>query len=141
MSGENAMSASTTARRLAEAVGQATRSSRFCVAGCLPAIDPGIDVNGLGIIKLPLKPAARKKLVALCRVAPYGKGTETLVNTKVRKTFELDPKKFRLSPEWSSAVAGATQRAARQLGLPAERVEARLYKLLVYEKEIGRAHV
>lgn len=128
------MSASTTARLLSEAIGQATRSSKFCVAGCLPVVDPGIEIDGLGAIRLPLKPAMAKKLVALCRVAPYGKGTETLVDRKVRNTFELDPEKFRLGEEWNSAVAGATQFAGKQLGLPAEQVEARLYKLLVYEK-------
>ena len=75
-----------------------------------------------------------KELVAHCRVAPYGKGTQTLVNKKVRNTFELDPKKFRLSDEWNAAIADATRPAAEQLGLPAEQLEARLYKLLVYEK-------
>lgn len=128
------MSASTTARQLAEAVAQATKSSRFCVAGCLPGVDPGIEVDGLGAIAVPLKRGVAKKLVAHCQVAPYGKGTATLVDTKVRKTFELDPKAFRLSQEWNAAVARTAQRAAEQLGLPAEQVEARLYKLLVYEK-------
>src|SRR6185369_2534101 len=82
----------------------------------------------------PLRPAIVKKLVAHGRVAPYGKGTQTLVDRKVRKTVELDPGTFRLSREWDSAVADATHLAARELGLPAEQVEARLYKLLVYEK-------
>jgi hypothetical protein len=40
------MTASTTARRLAEAVSQATKSSRFCVAGCLAIVDLGIEVDG-----------------------------------------------------------------------------------------------
>ena len=128
------MNASTTARRLSEAIGQATRSAKFCVVGCLPDVEPGIEVDGLGAIKLPLKRAMAKRLVAHCRVAPYGKGTATLVDTKVRNTFELDPKQFHLAPEWNAAVAGATRLAAEQLGLPAEQVEARLYKLLVYEK-------
>lgn len=128
------MSASTTARRLSEAISQATRSAKFCVAGCLPVVDPGIEVDGLGAIRLPLRPAKAKQLVAHCRVAPYGKGTQTLVDTKVRNTFELDPKQFRLGQEWNSAVDGAAQLAADQLGLPAEQIEARLYKLLVYEK-------
>lgn len=128
------MSASTTGRRLAEAIGQATRSAKFCVAGCLPVVDPGIEVDDLGAVELPLKRGMAKRLVALCRVAPYGKGTQTLVDRKVRNTLELDPKKFRLSQGWNSAVARAAQLAAGQLGLPAERVEARLYKLLVYEK-------
>src|SRR5262249_31123390 len=134
MTKEAAMNASSTARWLSEAIGQATKSCKFCVAGCLPVVDPGIEVDGLGAIRLPLKRTMAKQLVAHCRVAPYGKGTRTVVDRKVRNTFELDPKKFRLSREWNSAVARAPQLPAEQLGLPAEQVEARLYKLLVYEK-------
>src|SRR5690348_5854758 len=114
---ERAMPASITARWLSEAIGQATKSSRFCVAGCLPAIDPGLEVDGLGAIKLPLKPAMAKKLIAQGRIAPYGKGTQTLVDTTVRKTHELDPQQFHLSPEWDAAVAAAARDAAGQLGL------------------------
>ena len=128
------MSVSTTARWLSEAIRQATRSAKFCVAGCLPVTDPGIEVDGVGAIKLPLKRPLTKQLVAQCRVAPYGKGTQTLVDRKVRNTFELDPKKFRLSREWNSAVDRAAQLTAPQLGLSPEQIEARLYKLLVYEK-------
>jgi hypothetical protein len=128
------MSASATARWLSEAISQATRSAKFCVAGCLPVNDPGIEIDGLGAIKLPLQRGMAKKLVGQCQVAAYGKGTQTLVDRKVRNTFELDPQKFRLSQEWNSAVARAAQLAAEQLGLPGEQVEARLYKLLVYEK-------
>jgi hypothetical protein len=125
---------STTVQWLSKEIGKATRSAKFCVAGCLPGVDPGLEVDGLGVIKLPLKRATAKELVTRCRVAPYGKGTRTLVDKSVRNTFELDPKKFRLSGEWSSSIAGATQLAAAQLGLPSERLEARLYKLLVYER-------
>lgn len=128
------MNDSITVERLSKAIGQATRSAKFCVVGCLPAVDPGIEVEGLGAIKLPLKRTTAKDLVAHCQIAPYGKGAQTLVNKKVRNTLELDPKKFSLSDKWNSAIARATQLAAEQLGLPAEQLEARLYKLLVYEK-------
>src|SRR5436309_10994163 len=120
--------------RLATAIRQATRSAKFLVAGRLPVADPGLEVEGLGRVPVPLKRGIAKSLIATCRPAPYGKGTETLVDTKVRKTFELDPKGFCLSQEWNSTVARAALLAAEELGLPAERVEARLYKLLVYEK-------
>ena len=89
------MSAATSARWLSEAIGQATRSAKFCVAGFLPALDPGIEVTGLGALQLPLKRTKAKELAAHCQVAPYGKGTETLVNKKVRSTLELDPEQFR----------------------------------------------
>src|SRR3984885_12938682 len=128
------MNAATTASWLSEAIAQATRSARFCVAGCLPVCDPGLEVDGLGVVQVPLKRGLAKTLIAQCQVAPYGKGTETLVDKKVRNTYELEPKQFRLSQEWNLAVAGAAQLAAKELGLPAEQVEARLYKLLVYEK-------
>lgn len=128
------MTASPTGRWLSEAIRRATKSSRFCVADCLPVVDPGLEVDGLGAVNLPLKRPTARKLIAHGRVAPYGKGTQTLVDTRVRKTHELDPKQFRLSPEWDEAVAAAARGAAGQLGLPADRIEVRLYKLLVYEK-------
>jgi len=125
---------STTVEWLSKAIGQATKAAKFCIAGSLPVVDPGIEVEGVGTIPLPLKRKTAKELVAACQVAPYGKGTQTLVNKKVRNTFELDPRKFRLSDAWNSAIAHATRPVAEQLGLPAEQLEARLYKLLVYEK-------
>lgn len=128
------MSALTSARQLVDAIGQAIKSSKFCVASELTAVDPGLEVDGLGAITLPLKRGIAKKLVARCRVAPYGKGTATLVNPKVRKTYELNPKEFQLGEAWKLAVDEAARIAAAQLGLPADQVKARLYKLLVYEK-------
>ena len=128
------MDDATTVEWLSTAIGQATRSAQFCVVGCLPVVDPGIQVEGLGAITLPLKRGVAKNLVAFCQAAPYGKGKQTLVNKKVRNTFQLDPKKFRLNDAWNVAIADAMRPVAEQLGLPAEQLEARLYKLLVYER-------
>lgn len=119
---------------LAAAIGQAARSAKFVVSGPLTVANPGLEVEGVGRVSVPLKRGIAKSLTAACRIAPYGKGTETLVDTQVRKTFELDPQKFRLGDEWNSAIANATRTVADSLGLPANRLEARLYKLLVYEK-------
>ncbi len=120
--------------QLDTAIGKAIQSAKFLVAGQLPVVDPGLHVDGLGRVSLPLKRGIAKSLIAACQVAPYGKGTETLVDTRVRKTFELDPQKFRLGDEWDSAIARATRTFADSLGLPADQLEVRLYKLLVYEK-------
>src|SRR5437764_4976246 len=111
---------------LAAAIGQATRSAQFVVAGRLPAVDPGLEVEGVGRVSVPLKRGIAKSLIAACRVAPYGKGTETLVDTRVRKTFELDPQKFRLGDEWTAAITDTTRTVAGSLGMPADRLEARL---------------
>jgi predicted 2-oxoglutarate/Fe(II)-dependent dioxygenase YbiX len=119
---------------LSEAIGEATRSAKFCASGCLPNVDPGIEVDGLGTLELPLKRTKKSALIESCQVAPYGKGTRTLVDKKVRNTYELDAKKIHLSDEWNAAIERAMRSVEVQLGLPAERLKAKLYKLLVYEK-------
>ncbi len=60
--------------RLAEAIGRVTRSAHFCVAGDLPAVDPGLVVDGMGAISFPLKQKTAKELVTRCHVAPFGQG-------------------------------------------------------------------
>ncbi|MCE9534086.1 MAG: 2OG-Fe(II) oxygenase [Planctomycetes bacterium] len=128
------MSSSSNIKWLSKAIEQATKSANFCIAGCLPAVDPGIEIDGVGTISMPLKRGAEKRLIAACQVAPYGKGTQTLVDKRVRNTFELDPKKFGLSDAWNSAISDALRPIAEKLGLPADQLETKLYKLLVYEK-------
>lgn len=128
------MTETSTIEWLSDAIGQAARSARFCVTGCLPEVDPGLETDGLGPVQIPLKRGFAKNLITSCQVAPYGKGTQTLVDKKVRNTYELDPKKFELSEEWDAAIDNAMQTVAQQLGLPADQLEAKLYKLLVYEK-------
>jgi hypothetical protein len=123
------------AQRLAEGIDAARRSTNFCVGGVLPKIDPDIEVAEVGPLKLPLRSAPAKRLMAACQPAPYGKGTQTLVNRKVRNSFELAPAKFKLAnPEWDEVIRTAVRTSAEQLGLPVERLEPKLYKLLAYGK-------
>ncbi len=75
-----------------------------------------------------------KELIGGCHVAPYGKGTQTLVDKRMRDTLELNPEEFHLSDAWNAAITETVRGAAEALGLPGEQMEARLYKLLVYEK-------
>ena len=126
--------ADSSVERLAVAIKEAARSAQFCVSGPLAVTDPGLVVEGLGPVRVPLKRGMTKPLISVCQLAPYGKGTETLVDTRVRKTYELDPQKFLLGKAWNAAIAEATRTVAAPLGLPADRLEASLYKLLVYEK-------
>ncbi len=122
------------AQWLSKAVTNATKSAKFCVAGALQSINPGLQVEGVGVMPFPLRPTSTTRLIAACVPAPYGKGTQTLLNKKVRNTLELDPGKFSLGDRWNDAIAEETRDIAEQLGLPADHLEARLYKLLVYEK-------
>jgi 2OG-Fe(II) oxygenase superfamily len=100
-------------------------------------INPGLEVSGAGLIGLPLSAEAAKKIIQASHVSPYGKGSETLVNESVRKSWELDTNQFSLrNPAWSNQMEKLLQAAVSGLGLMAEptEIQAELYKLLVYEE-------
>ena len=116
------------------AIEEAGQSKMFCVGGTLPETNPGLAVAGVGPVKLPLMPSMAKLLIAAARVAPFGKGTETLVDTKVRKTFEIDASQIKLSAAWDKTIEQVVSQVATDLGLADQQLRAELYKLLLYER-------
>jgi len=119
---------------MSDAIAKACRLDRFSADGHLPPVDPGLHVEGVGPIKLPLKAKTAKQLIAAGKVAPYGKGTKTLTDKNVRNSFELDAKQLQLSDDWNRAIAEVTQSVAMDLGLLENQLQANLYKLLLYER-------
>ncbi|KAF4985664.1 hypothetical protein FGRMN_11132 [Fusarium graminum] len=98
-----------------------------------PAVLP-IHVNGVGEIALPLGEYQARQLIAQAHQAPYGKGSDTLVDTTVRNTWELNPSQFNIeSPPWTWLIRQLCDNVATSLGINT-RVYAHIYKMLVYEK-------
>jgi hypothetical protein len=120
---------------LLEALGKVNRPGTICVSRDIPVTMPGLEVDGLGAIRLPLGESQARELIGRCSQAPYGKGTETLVDTNVRRVWELDPARFKLTnPKWDDLVSTITDETCVALGLEGSKLASRLYKLLVYEK-------
>ena len=120
--------------RLDEELGQIDRPGSFCASGNVPALIPGLEVKGLGPIGLPLTEKQAKDLIKHCRQAPYGKGEETIVDTKVRRVWKLDPSHISLTnPSWDSLVQDLIGRVQTELGLEDQKLESHLYDMLVYE--------
>ena len=42
----------------------ASKAAKFCVSGCLPIADPGIEIDELGALPIPLKPKSIRPLIA-----------------------------------------------------------------------------
>ncbi len=121
--------------KLLDVLGQVDRPGEVCTWGDRPLTMPGLEVNGLGPVRLPLGTAQARKLIELAHQAPYGKGTETVVDTNVRRVWELDPGQFQLTnPKWDHLVAAILQDVQQALGLEDRKLAAHLYKLLVYEE-------
>lgn len=106
----------------------------FFAAGECALHVPLIEVEGIGQIALPLLPAQAAQLIAAAERAPYGRGADTLVDTSVRRTWQISADRVRIrGRHWPSMLDGIVERAAAGLGAGTG-VEAELYKLLVYDK-------
>lgn len=111
------------------------RPGMFCTRGSLPSILPGLDVEGLGQVALPLGKRDATALKKLARQAPYGKGTQTVVDTAVRRVWEIDAEQVALTnPEWAKVVEQAVGTVQTALGLEKEKLKAHLYKVLLYDQ-------
>ena len=108
----------------------------FAASGLLPDVNPGLYVEGLGKIGLPLSERDAVALANVCHEAPFGKGSETLVDTAVRKTWQINPDKVRFrKSNWPQQVNHAVSKVAEGLGMggSTRTVRAELHKLLLYE--------
>lgn len=119
---------------ISEALGEINRPGSFCAGGQVPAILPGLEVEGLGPIGLPLTVKQAKELKRHCKQAPYGKGEKTVVDTSVRRVWRLEPDHFSLSnPEWDQFLKTTLGKVQDELGLETQALECHLYDLLLYE--------
>lgn len=83
--------------KLLAALAAVDRPGAFCTWGDRPLTMPGLSVRGLGPVALPLTKTQARELIRHCRQAPFGKGTETVVDTSVRRSWTLEPGQFRLT--------------------------------------------
>jgi hypothetical protein len=119
---------------LRQALEKIDRPGTFCVSGSGPAVLPGLEVAGLGLIGLPLNAGQAEELKKHCEQAPYGKGEQTLVDTSVRRVWRLTPDRFTLtSPDWQSFLKETLKKVQDELGLRGQKLESHLYDLLLYE--------
>lgn len=121
--------------KLLETLSEIDRPGDVCTSDDRPLTMPGLEVESVGVVSLPLGETQAEQLIDCCRQAPYGKGTETVVDTDVRRVWELDPEQFQLTnPKWEPFVAEIVSEVQQKLGLEDRKLDAHLYKLLVYEK-------
>jgi hypothetical protein len=121
------------AAQLLQALRSLGESSQFCVSGSVDPILPGLEITGVGPVGVPISPATARQLIEQATQAPYGRGEETIIDTNVRRVWQIEPKQFALhNTAWDTLLAGIVDRVRKELGIKG-RVDAELYKLLIYE--------
>src|ERR1017187_869119 len=98
---------------------QAVQSpGNFYETGKMEIFPPHLDVKGVGRIALPLLSMQAEQLVAVAEVAPYGLGQETLIDTTVRRTWQIDANRITLDGKhWQKNLTDIVSRVAEGLGV------------------------
>ena len=110
------------------------RPGDFSSHGRLLSPMPRLDVKGAGALSFPVPEAQVQALIAVAARAPYGKGPATVVDRTVRDCLQIDAPRIRLAGAgWRDTFGRVLTAAADGLGCPVDRLDAQLYKLLIYE--------
>jgi predicted 2-oxoglutarate/Fe(II)-dependent dioxygenase YbiX len=118
---------------LAEILHTVQHPGDFYTIGTIDIFAPRLEVAGVGPIALPLLPIQAQQLIAIAEQAPYGRGEATLVDTAVRRTWQIAPERLQIGGRhWERTLADIVARATAGLGVTGP-VVADLYKLLVYD--------
>ncbi len=101
-----------------------------------PPDDLHLEVRDVGPIELPVKSATVKQLRAVARRAPYGKGEQTIVDPKVRDTWEIPKSRVKIDKRrWNATLDPLLEVVRDDLGLPESlRLRSELHSMLVYEQ-------
>lgn len=78
----------------------------FAVGGSIKMPMPALYVHGIeDQIGLPVGSTTAKSIIEKCTRAPYGRGKQTIVDTAVRCSWQLDPPQFEISnPAWAEGL-------------------------------------
>ncbi|WP_305909772.1 2OG-Fe(II) oxygenase [Methylomarinum sp. Ch1-1] len=113
---------------------QINKPGSFCAIDEMQPCFPGLEIEHVGTIGLPLIDEQARQIIAQASQAPYGLGDKTLVDTDIRRVWELQPEQFRLTnPDWDLRLSETIESIRKTLGVGKGEIICDPYKLLLYE--------
>ncbi|NOQ65545.1 MAG: 2OG-Fe(II) oxygenase, partial [Methyloprofundus sp.] len=77
-------------KQLAHILQNLQSPGNFYTRGTLELFPPCLEVDQVGRISLPLLATQAEQLIEVAERAPYGKGYATLIDTEVRRTWQIN---------------------------------------------------
>ena len=98
------------------------------------AEDLHLEVQELGRLRLPVSRPQAMKLCRLARPARYGRGEKTLLDRRVRDTWEIPKSRVKIDQRrWNRTLLPVLEALRADLGLAdGRRLKAELHSLLIY---------
>src|SRR5215472_3855349 len=120
--------------RFASLLGDAAVAGAFSARRTARPDDLRLEVGGVGPIALPVSVRQAKQLCLIGRPARFGKGEQTLLDAKVRDTWEIPKSRVKIDKrQWNATLHPILDRMRADLGLPDGcQLEAEFHSMLVY---------
>jgi len=109
----------------------------FAFGSAFPqAPNPVLSIDGIGQVGLPLSERDALAIIEKAQQAPFGHNQETVVDTRVRDTFEIEAAKVHfVNPQFEKWLkTEIVPTIASQLGTLSNDTKLELYKLLLYKE-------
>ena len=123
-----------TLQHIGELLSEVGARDAFTARRTAAADDLLLEVKDVGPVRFPISRAAAQRLCSVARPARYGKGEETLLDQRVRDTWEIPKSKVKLDKRrWNRTLLPVLDGLRGDLGLPDGcQLKAELHSMLVY---------
>ncbi|KAL3667357.1 hypothetical protein V7S43_007583 [Phytophthora oleae] len=115
---DNPVPSGDAAMKISEIIASAD-AGEYTFGGCaetLPAL-PGLYIDGVGLISLPLIQEQATVLIGKCEKSPFGHNMDTKMDESVRKSRQLSPDQVQIKhPSWQTEIEKLTETIADRLG-------------------------
>lgn len=121
--------------RLARVLGSVGAAAAFSARRTAQPADLCIDIEGAGSLDYPVRATQARQLRAVARPARYGRGEETLVDSRVRDTWEIPRRRVRIDRRrFSKTLTPMLDTLGADLGITVgSHLTADLHSVLLYE--------
>jgi hypothetical protein len=121
-------------QKILSTLSQLKSSGSYMAAGSRDFILPGLAIMGADELSFPLKPIQIQDLIKIAHKAPFGKGSQTVLDSNVRSAWEIDADQIKFNnPKWQTFLEGILAETKAALGIEGQDIRANLYKMLIYE--------
>lgn len=105
--------------RFASLLGEAVAPGAFSARRAARPDDLRLEVLGVGPIALPVSIGQAKELCLIGRPARFGRGEQTLLDAKVRDTWEIPKSRIKIDKrQWNATLRPILDHLRADLGLP-----------------------
>jgi 2OG-Fe(II) oxygenase superfamily len=123
-----------TLEQIGELLSEVGARDAFTARRTAAADDLDLEVKDVGRLRFPISRAAAQRLCRVAQPARYGQGEETLLDSRVRDTWEIPKSRVKIDKRrWDRTLLPVLDGLRGDLGLPdGSKLKAELHSMLVY---------